>query len=93
MATRRLTDAFLLLRNNSIQNRQPLAEQVSSHTTSSPCIHVARCGESPGGLSDTRPVCTAALPVCLSVSVSLFKKENKTSMEVRGLLAGVRELR
>nr|XP_042085871.1 syntaxin-16 isoform X7 [Ovis aries] len=36
MATRRLTDAFLLLRNNSIQNRQLLAEQVSSHTTSSP---------------------------------------------------------
>ncbi|KAI2595429.1 STX16 isoform 10 [Pan troglodytes] len=27
MATRRLTDAFLLLRNNSIQNRQLLAEQ------------------------------------------------------------------
>ncbi|XP_040315666.1 syntaxin-16 isoform X2 [Herpailurus yagouaroundi] len=36
MATRRLTDAFLLLRNNSIQNRQLLAEQVSSYTTSSP---------------------------------------------------------
>ncbi|XP_005392298.1 PREDICTED: syntaxin-16 isoform X11 [Chinchilla lanigera] len=28
MATRRLTDAFLLLRNNSIQNRQLLAEQI-----------------------------------------------------------------
>ncbi|KAM5219755.1 syntaxin-16 isoform 2-T2 [Hipposideros larvatus] len=30
MATRRLTDAFLLLRNNSIQNRQLLAEQDGS---------------------------------------------------------------
>ncbi|XP_031228776.1 syntaxin-16 isoform X3 [Mastomys coucha] len=30
MATRRLTDAFLLLRNNSIQNRQLLAEQPST---------------------------------------------------------------
>uniref|UniRef100_A0A9L0T085 Syntaxin 16 n=1 Tax=Equus caballus TaxID=9796 RepID=A0A9L0T085_HORSE len=29
MATRRLTDAFLLLRNNSIQNRQLLAEQLA----------------------------------------------------------------
>ncbi|XP_061911186.1 syntaxin-16-like isoform X1 [Entelurus aequoreus] len=31
MATRRLTDAFLLLRNNAIQNRQILAEQVSTN--------------------------------------------------------------
>lgn len=31
MATRRLTDAFLLMRNNAIQNRQILAEQVSTH--------------------------------------------------------------
>lgn len=31
MATRRLTDAFLLLRNNAIQNRQILAEQVSTY--------------------------------------------------------------
>lgn len=30
MATRRLTDAFLLMRNNAIQNRQILAEQVST---------------------------------------------------------------
>ncbi|XP_066521149.1 syntaxin-16 isoform X3 [Hoplias malabaricus] len=29
MATRRLTDAFLLMRNNAIQNRQLVAEQVS----------------------------------------------------------------
>ncbi|XP_066558226.1 syntaxin-16 isoform X1 [Amia ocellicauda] len=29
MATRRLTDAFLLMRNNSIQNRQILAEQLA----------------------------------------------------------------
>ncbi|XP_006125393.3 syntaxin-16 isoform X2 [Pelodiscus sinensis] len=36
MATRRLTDAFLLLRNNAIQNRQLLAEQVSSYSSSSP---------------------------------------------------------
>lgn len=31
MATRRLTDAFLLMRNNAIQNRQILAEQVSTY--------------------------------------------------------------
>ncbi|KAL6458582.1 hypothetical protein MHYP_G00338120 [Metynnis hypsauchen] len=31
MATRRLTDAFLLMRNNAIQNRQILAEQVSTN--------------------------------------------------------------
>nr|XP_033818462.1 syntaxin-16 isoform X2 [Geotrypetes seraphini] len=30
MATRRLTDAFLLLRNNAVQNRQLAAEQVST---------------------------------------------------------------
>ncbi|XP_042318734.1 syntaxin-16 isoform X2 [Sceloporus undulatus] len=36
MATRRLTDAFLLLRNNAIQSRQLLAEQVSSYSSSSP---------------------------------------------------------
>ena len=93
MATRRLTDAFLLLRNNSIQNRQLLAEQVSSHTTSSPLHSRSIAAVCLQAASDTRPVCTAALPVCLSVSVSLFKKEDKTSMEVRGLLAGVCELR
>lgn len=31
MATRRLTDVFLLMRNNSIQTRQILAEQVSTN--------------------------------------------------------------
>lgn len=31
MATRRLTDAFLLMRNNAIQNRNILAEQVSTY--------------------------------------------------------------
>ncbi|KAM6339561.1 syntaxin-16 isoform 9-T9 [Alca torda] len=36
MATRRLTDAFLLLRNNAVQSRQLLAEQVSSYGSSSP---------------------------------------------------------
>ncbi|KAL7985608.1 hypothetical protein Chor_004178 [Crotalus horridus] len=36
MATRRLTDAYLLLRNNAIQSRQLLAEQVSSYSSSSP---------------------------------------------------------
>lgn len=30
MATRRLTDAFLLLRNNAVHNRHILAEQVSN---------------------------------------------------------------
>ncbi|XP_038872002.1 syntaxin-16-like isoform X3 [Salvelinus namaycush] len=33
MATRRLTDAFLLMRNNAIQNRHILAEQVSTYGT------------------------------------------------------------
>ncbi|OXB59327.1 hypothetical protein ASZ78_011860, partial [Callipepla squamata] len=36
MATRRLTDVFLLLRNNAVQSRQLLAEQVSSYGSSSP---------------------------------------------------------
>lgn len=36
MATRRLTDAFLLLRNKAVQSRQLLAEQVSSYGSSSP---------------------------------------------------------
>lgn len=44
MATRRLTDAFLLMRNNSIQTRQILAEQVSTydpHRTLSTRSHAA----------------------------------------------------
>ncbi|XP_058846665.1 syntaxin-16-like isoform X1 [Acipenser ruthenus] len=34
MATRRLTDQFILMRNNAIQNRHMLAEQVSSYSAS-----------------------------------------------------------
>lgn len=71
MATRRLTDAFLLLRNNSIQNRQLLAEQVSSHTTCSPLHSRSHAAVSPGRPLHTRLVCTAALPVCLSVCLSV----------------------
>uniref|UniRef100_A0A4W3J7E4 Syntaxin-16 n=1 Tax=Callorhinchus milii TaxID=7868 RepID=A0A4W3J7E4_CALMI len=36
MATRRLTDAFVLMRNNAIQTRHLLAEQVSSFSNSPP---------------------------------------------------------
>ncbi|XP_051789048.1 syntaxin-16 isoform X1 [Erpetoichthys calabaricus] len=41
MATRRLTDAFLLMRNNAVQNRQMLAEQVSSSSGSPVNAHSA----------------------------------------------------
>lgn len=76
MATRRLTDAFLLLRNNSIQNRQLLAEQVSSHTTSSPLHSRSIAAVSLQAASPTHALC--ALRLCLSVCLCLslcFKKK------------------
>lgn len=66
MATRRLTDAFLLLRNNSIQNRQLLAEQVSSHTTCSPLHSRSIAAVSPPHTRAPR----RRPSVCLCVSVS-----------------------
>lgn len=73
MATRRLTDAFLLLRNNSIQNRQLLAEQVSSHTTSSPLRSRSIAAVSVPAASPTHAPCALRLCLsCLSLSVSLL---------------------
>lgn len=62
MATRRLTDAFLLMRNNAIQNRQILAEQVSTYD---PRLST-RSNAAVSGLHrfDTSTVCAC---VCLHV--------------------------
>lgn len=76
MATRRLTDAFLLLRNNSIQNRQLLAEQVSSHTTCSPLHSRSIAAVSLPAASPTHAPCALRLClfVCLCLSLCLKKK-------------------
>ena len=76
MATRRLTDAFLLLRNNSIQTRQLLAEQVSSHTTSSPLHSRSIAAVSLLAASPTHAPCALrlCLSVCLCLSLCLKKK-------------------
>lgn len=82
MATRRLTDAFLLLRNNSIQNRQLLAEQVSSHTTSSPLHSRSIAAVSLPAASPTHALCALrlCLSVCLCLSLCLKKDQNNTEM-------------
>ncbi|XP_012879803.1 PREDICTED: syntaxin-16 isoform X2 [Dipodomys ordii] len=69
MATRRLTDAFLLLRNNSIQNRQLLAEQVSSHTTSSP-LH----SRSLAALADDRMALVSGLSLDPEAAIGVTKR-------------------
>lgn len=84
MATRRLTDAFLLLRNNSIQNRQLLAEQVSNHTASSPLHSRSIAAVSLQAASQTHAPCALALPVCLlSLSVSLCNKRKSQTSTTR----------
>ncbi|XP_037668387.1 syntaxin-16 isoform X2 [Choloepus didactylus] len=69
MATRRLTDAFLLLRNNSIQNRQLLAEQVSSHTTSSP-LH----SRSIAALADDRMALVSGISLDPEAAIGVTKR-------------------
>lgn len=93
MATRRLTDAFLLLRNNSIQNRQLLAEQVSSHTTSSPLHSRSIAAVSLPAASPTHAPC--ALRLCLSVCLCLslcLKKEDTSNKTKSGRKCQVRRL-
>ncbi|XP_073649239.1 syntaxin-16 isoform X6 [Tursiops truncatus] len=69
MATRRLTDAFLLLRNNSIQNRQLLAEQVSSHTTCSP-LH----SRSIAALADDRMALVSGISLDPEAAIGVTKR-------------------
>lgn len=69
MATRRLTDAFLLLRNNSIQNRQLLAEQVSSHITSSP-LH----SRSIAALADDRMALVSGISLDPEAAIGVTKR-------------------
>ncbi|XP_048956210.1 syntaxin-16 isoform X6 [Canis lupus baileyi] len=69
MATRRLTDAFLLLRNNSIQTRQLLAEQVSSHTTSSP-LH----SRSIAALADDRMALVSGISLDPEAAIGVTKR-------------------
>ncbi|XP_004370262.1 syntaxin-16 isoform X1 [Trichechus manatus latirostris] len=69
MATRRLTDAFLLLRNNSIQTRQLLAEQVSSHTACSP-LH----SRSAAALADDRMALVSGLSLDPEAAVGVTKR-------------------
>ncbi|XP_074066454.1 syntaxin-16 isoform X1 [Macrotis lagotis] len=71
MATRRLTDAFLLLRNNSIQNRQLLAEQVSSYTssTSSP-LH----SRSAAALADDRMALVSGISLDPEAAIGVTKR-------------------
>ncbi|XP_006839369.1 PREDICTED: syntaxin-16 [Chrysochloris asiatica] len=73
MATRRLTDAFLLLRNNSIQNRQLLAEQVSSHTTSSP-LHSRSIAAELDELADDRMALVSGLSLDPEAAIGVTKR-------------------
>ncbi|KAF6284946.1 syntaxin 16 [Rhinolophus ferrumequinum] len=72
MATRRLTDAFLLLRNNSIQNRQLLAEQVSSHTTSSP-LHSRSIAAELDELADDRMALVSGISLDPEAAIGVTK--------------------
>uniref|UniRef100_A0A8C9KFH8 Syntaxin 16 n=1 Tax=Panthera tigris altaica TaxID=74533 RepID=A0A8C9KFH8_PANTA len=74
MATRRLTDAFLLLRNNSIQNRQLLAEQVSSHTTSSPLHSRSIAAVSLPALADDRMALVSGISLDPEAAVGVTKR-------------------
>ncbi|XP_036100195.1 syntaxin-16 isoform X1 [Molossus molossus] len=73
MATRRLTDAFLLLRNNSIQNRQLLAEQVSSHTTSSPLHSRSKAAEL-DELADDRMALVSGISLDPEAAIGVTKR-------------------
>ncbi|XP_036915870.1 syntaxin-16 isoform X3 [Sturnira hondurensis] len=73
MATRRLTDAFLLLRNNSIQNRQLLAEQVSSHVTSSP-LHSRSNAAELDELADDRMALVSGLSLDPEAAIGVTKR-------------------
>ncbi|XP_030681083.1 probable aminopeptidase NPEPL1 isoform X1 [Nomascus leucogenys] len=73
MATRRLTDAFLLLRNNSIQNRQLLAEQVSSHTTSSP-LHSRSIAAELDELADDRMALVSGISLDPEAAIGVTKR-------------------
>eukprot|EP00070_Physeter_catodon_P001050 XP_007101995.2 syntaxin-16 isoform X1 [Physeter catodon] len=73
MATRRLTDAFLLLRNNSIQNRQLLAEQVSSHTTCSP-LHSRSIAAELDELADDRMALVSGISLDPEAAIGVTKR-------------------
>ncbi|XP_045300064.1 syntaxin-16 isoform X4 [Leopardus geoffroyi] len=73
MATRRLTDAFLLLRNNSIQNRQLLAEQVSSYTTSSP-LHSRSIAAELDELADDRMALVSGISLDPEAAIGVTKR-------------------
>uniref|UniRef100_H0W9U4 Syntaxin-16 n=2 Tax=Cavia porcellus TaxID=10141 RepID=H0W9U4_CAVPO len=72
-ATRRLTDAFLLLRNNSIQNRQLLAEQVSSHITSSP-LHSRSIAAELDELADDRMALVSGISLDPEAAIGVTKR-------------------
>ncbi|XP_068768407.1 syntaxin-16 isoform X1 [Struthio camelus] len=79
MATRRLTDAFLLLRNNAVQSRQLLAEQVSSYGSSSPL------GSRSMAAAELDEVCKAR---CNNVS-SPLRRTNALADDRMALVSGI----
>ncbi|XP_072308657.1 syntaxin-16 isoform X2 [Eucyclogobius newberryi] len=69
MATRRLTDAFLLLRNNAIQNRQILAEQVSTYDP-----RLSLSTRSNAALADDRMALVSGISLDPEAAIGVTKK-------------------
>ncbi|TFK05044.1 UBX domain-containing protein 7 [Platysternon megacephalum] len=74
MATRRLTDAFLLLRNNAIQSRQLLAEQVSSYSSSSPLNSRSMAAAELDELADDRMALVSGISLDPEAAVCVTKR-------------------
>nr|XP_006125388.1 syntaxin-16 isoform X1 [Pelodiscus sinensis] len=74
MATRRLTDAFLLLRNNAIQNRQLLAEQVSSYSSSSPLNSRSMAAAELDELADDRMALVSGISLDPEAAIGVTKR-------------------
>ncbi|XP_053250337.1 syntaxin-16 isoform X2 [Podarcis raffonei] len=74
MATRRLTDAFLLLRNNAIQSRQLLAEQVSSYGSSSPLTSRSMAAAELDELADDRMALVSGISLDPEAAICVTKR-------------------
>ncbi|XP_069507161.1 syntaxin-16 isoform X1 [Ambystoma mexicanum] len=69
MATRRLTEAFLLLRNNASQSRQLLAEQVSNDSYGSPLRSAGRVA-----LADDRMALVSGISLDPEAAIGVTKR-------------------
>ncbi|XP_013906995.1 PREDICTED: syntaxin-16-like [Thamnophis sirtalis] len=74
MATRRLTDAYLLLRNNAIQSRQLLAEQVSSYSSSSPLTSRSMAAAELDELADDRMALVSGISLDPEAAICVSKR-------------------